>query len=293
MQRRDDEITWTADGKTVRVGLTRFGEGPSLLLLPALSSISTRDEMWPLQQRLGARYAAVAIDWPGFGTLERPKVAWRPDLYRAFLRFVIDKVVQPSVTVAAGHGASYALAQATDSPGSLGQLRLLSPTWRGPLPTMMKRRAEALGGLAKAVDLPVAGAAFYRMNVNGPVIGMMARAHVYADRDWLNSERMAQKRRVTEARGARYASFRFVAGALDLFADRETFLDAARRAGDGIVVTFGTNVPRKSKAEMLALAELSNVTAIELPRGKLSFYEEFPDDALEAIERAASRLIET
>lgn len=35
---------WVADGKPVQVGLSRYGSGPEMLLLPALSSISTRDE---------------------------------------------------------------------------------------------------------------------------------------------------------------------------------------------------------------------------------------------------------
>jgi hypothetical protein len=36
--------------------------------------------MQPLQKRLAEHYATVAIDWPGLGTLPRPKVDWRPDL---------------------------------------------------------------------------------------------------------------------------------------------------------------------------------------------------------------------
>lgn len=68
----DEQIRWTADGKPVAIGLTRARSGPSLLMLPALSSISTRTEMRPLQERLAASFATVAIDWPGFGTLPRP-----------------------------------------------------------------------------------------------------------------------------------------------------------------------------------------------------------------------------
>lgn len=137
--------------------------------------------------------------------------------------------------------------------------------------------------LAKAVDLPLVGPAFYRLNVNGPVIGMMARRHVYEDPAWLTSERMARKRGVTAAPGARHASFRFVAGELDPFADRETFLNTARRLASDVLVVYGGRAPRKSKAEMIALATLPNVTARELPRGKLSFHEEFPDEAAAAI----------
>ncbi|WP_226562261.1 alpha/beta fold hydrolase [Salipiger thiooxidans] len=279
----EDRIEWQVDGKSVTIGVTRFGTGPCLLLLPAFSSISTREEMRPLQELLGQSFSTLAIDWPGFGDLPRPTVNWRPDLYRAFLRFVLADVVRPDVTVAAGHAASYALTEAAEHPASLGRLVLLSPTWRGPLPTMMKRRLKAFGAVAKAVDLPLAGAALYRLNVNGLVIGMMARAHVYSNPDWLTPERTATKRLVTEAVGARHASFRFVAGELDLFSDQQAFLEAGRRAGSDIRVLYGREAPPKSKAEMLALAELPNVKRVELPRGKLSFYEEFPDDAAAAI----------
>lgn len=278
MDWRDERIEWRADGKPVDIGLTGFGTGPNLLLLPALSSISSRAEMRPLQERLGASFSTLAIDWPGFGDLPRPKIDWRPDLYRAFLRFALEEVVQPEVTVAAGDAAGYALAQAADDPASTGSLSLLSPTWRGPLPTMTGRRMASFGGLARTVDLPIIGSAFYRLNVNGPVIGMMARGHVYADPAWLNSERVVEKRKVTEASGARYASFRFVAGELDPFRDRDGFLEAARRAGAAIQVLYGRGAPRKSKAEMEALGSLANVNLVELPRGKLNFYQEFPED---------------
>ncbi len=283
MQLMEDTIEWAADGKPIQIGLTRAGSGPGLLLLPALSSISTRHEMRALQQRLAARYATVAIDWPGFGTLPRPMVDWRPDLYRSFLQYVLAKVVQPVATIAAGHAGGYALAQAADDPASIGRLCLLAPTWRGPLPTMAGKRMDLFRTLAKGVDLPVAGAAFYRLNVNGPVMLMMARGHVYADPDWLTGDRMAEKRTVTRAPGARHASFRFVAGELDLFTTREICLDAARRVPGSITLLYAERTPRKSKAEMMALAELRNVRPVVLPRGKLSFYEEFPDDTAEAV----------
>lgn len=283
MESVDEQIGWVADGKPVTVGLTRVGSGPAMLLLPALSSISTRDEMRPLQERLAGQYATVAIDWPGFGTLPRPKVDWRPDLYREFLRFVLASVVRPEVTIAAGHGSGYALSQAAADPASTGRLILLAPTWRGPLPTMAGRRLGLFRALAKGVDLPLAGAAFYRLNVNGPVIGMMARGHVYDDPAWLTDDRMAAKRAVTEAPGARHASFRFVAGELDPFRMRDAWLDAVRRVPDRIALIYADNTPRKSKAEMEMLAHIENVSANVLPRGKLSFYEEYPDDTATAV----------
>src|SRR5262249_4858294 len=117
MQRRlhmrvhHDCIDWSWQGKAMRLGVTRKGAGPTILMLPALSSISTRGEMRPLQERLAAAYATVAIDWPGFGNAPRPAVRWHPDVYRAFLGDVLDQAIErPFATIAAGHAAGYCVA---------------------------------------------------------------------------------------------------------------------------------------------------------------------------------------
>ena len=132
------ELTWR--GKTIPVGVDRRGQGPTILMLPALSSISTRSEMRPLGERLASNFTTIAIDWPGFGDRPRPSVAWEPDAYRAFLAQILQKLPRPTATVAAGHAAGYLLCHAAERPGSAGRLCLVAPTWRGPLPTMMGGR---------------------------------------------------------------------------------------------------------------------------------------------------------
>ncbi|ODA67845.1 Alpha/beta hydrolase family protein [Methyloligella halotolerans] len=278
----EGRIAWKADGEPLELGLTRFGQGPTLLMLPALSSISTRRELWGLQQHLGGAFSTIAVDWPGFGDLPRPKLDWRPEHYRKFLRFLAEEY-QPAATIAAGHGAGYCLGQAGEAPGSLGRIVLLSPTWRGPLPTMAGKRMGLFRGLARSVDMPGLGAGVYRMNVNRPVIRMMARGHVYDDPDWLNEERMWEKRRVTEAPGARYCSVRFVAGELDPFLGELDFLKAGQKAQEAMLLLYAKDAPPKSKAEMQLLASLENIQGLELSSGKLSFYEEFPDVTAQAI----------
>lgn len=58
----DGTIHWRWEGAEIRVGLTRHGAGPLVLMLPALSSISTRHEMRPLQERLGEGFSTVSVD---------------------------------------------------------------------------------------------------------------------------------------------------------------------------------------------------------------------------------------
>jgi hypothetical protein len=125
--------------------------------------------------------------------------------------------------------------------------------------------------------------ALYRLNVNQPMIRMMARGHIYADPAWLDERRLAEKLAVTTAPGARHASFRFVTGELDPMPNREQFLATVRRVTDPILVVYGAATPKRSKAEMQALANVRNVHSLELPAGKLAIHEEFPSLVADAV----------
>jgi hypothetical protein len=77
-----------------------------VLLLPALSSISTRREMRPLMQGLAHRFSVMAPDWPGFGDQARPPIHWTPDALSSFLsQFVREQASPLHATIAAGHAA--------------------------------------------------------------------------------------------------------------------------------------------------------------------------------------------
>jgi pimeloyl-ACP methyl ester carboxylesterase len=278
------QLNWSWRGKSIEVGIDIRGEGPTILMLPALSSISTRSEMRPLAERLASDFTTIAVDWPGFGDRPRPAVAWEPNAYRKFLDHILQELPKPTATVAAGHAAGYSLAHAAEHPGSLGRLCLVAPTWRGPLPTMMGGRHAMFRFISRLVDLPVIGSALYRLNVNQPMIRMMGRGHVYADPAWLDQSRLAEKLAVTNAPGARHASFRFVAGELDPMSSRESFLATARRVTDPILVVYGAATPARSKAEMEALRNLPHVQSRELPVGKLAVHEEFPALVADAVQ---------
>jgi pimeloyl-ACP methyl ester carboxylesterase len=127
-------LEWSWRDKTIRLGANSEGTGPEVLLLPALSSISTRHEMHPLQERLAERYSTLCVDWPGFGDRTRPQIDWTPEACNAFLSFLLSAVIpHPHAIVAAGHAATYALKHAASGSGTAGRLVLIAPTWRGPI----------------------------------------------------------------------------------------------------------------------------------------------------------------
>ena len=279
-----EQIAWSWRGEIIRIGIDWLGSGPSVLLLPALSSISTRREMRPLQERLSAHYRSAAVDWPGFGDQPRPALDWTPEVYSAFLSFLLTSVVpHPHAIIAAGHAASYALKHVAGDATATERLVLIAPTWRGPLPTMMGGHRPFFDRLCRLVDLQGIGPLIYRLNVNQPVVRYMGAGHVYVDRGFLTGERLRDKLAVTRAAGARFASVRFVTGRLDPLRSRDEFLDLARRTAVAILLVYGAETPPRSRAEMEALAALPNVSSIRLACGKLAVHEEFPDVTVEAI----------
>jgi pimeloyl-ACP methyl ester carboxylesterase len=269
---------WIFQQRPVTLALDEAGDGATVLMLPALSSISTRSEMHALQERLAVRFRAIAVDWPGFGEAPKEPRDLDPDALSAYLAYLFDAVVPaPHAVIAAGHAATYVLAQFAARPAPRTRLVLVAPTWRGPLPTMAGGDRPLFGRIRRLVQAPVIGPLLYRLNVNGFMLQRMAADHVYANKGFLAGDRLAEKLRVVEAKGARFASVRFVTGGFDRVPSRGDFLALAGKLENPILLVYGAETPPRSRAEMEALAALPNVRTARLPHGKLAVHEEFPD----------------
>jgi pimeloyl-ACP methyl ester carboxylesterase len=278
------ELRWSWQEREIVLALDEAGSGPLLLLLPALSSISTRAEMHPLMRRLKSQFRVVALDWPGFGAAPRPDLRWTPDALSAFLGHALAELGgRPRGIIAAGHAATYVLHHAARNPGCTDRIALVAPTWRGPLPTMAGGDRPLFARIRRLIELPVLGPLLYRLNLSPFVVRRMVAGHVYSDPAWLSAERLADKRKVTTAKGARFASVAFVTGALDRVASRADFLGLAGSAGAPILLVYGGETPPRSLGEMEALARLPGMRSARLARGKLSVHEEFPVEVAAAL----------
>jgi pimeloyl-ACP methyl ester carboxylesterase len=277
--RLERKIEYRWERETVSLGMDEAGNGPGVILLPALSSISTRAEMYALQDQLAVEFRVVTVDWPGFGNLARPRADWSPAVLSAFLDWFLSKIFSEArMIVAAGHAATYAAYHCVHRPSNIERLVLIAPTWRGPLPTMTGAYRPWFSRIRTVIDLPLIGHVLYRLNVSPFVVTRMAREHVYSDPAWPTGDRLSRKLTVVRAAGARHASVRFVTGLLDRVDSRDSFLDLIRETGKPTLVIYGDETPGRSRSEIEALAALPNVRIAGLSKGKLSIHEEFPEE---------------
>jgi len=268
-------FAWSHDGRPFVVPIEQFGTGAVVLFLPAPSTVSTREEWRTVAMALADQFTVVLIDWPGFGGASRPAVAYTAHLYQAFLQdFVRQHLSRTSAAVvAAGHAAGYVLRLAAAGDATWSRAVLAAPTWRGPLPTVMGEHARLYRTLRAVVRTPGIGHALYRLNTSRRFLGFMLGRHVFSDPVKLTPELLAKKQSSARQRGARFAAAAFVSGALDPFADRESWVEALRVVRFPVQLVIGDRTPPKSRVEMAALAEACPRPPLVV-RGALGLHEE-------------------
>ncbi|MEM1255840.1 MAG: alpha/beta fold hydrolase [Cyanobacteria bacterium P01_H01_bin.21] len=267
---------WTYQGQAVTIVYETLGTGPTVLLLPAFSTVSTRVELAQIAQALASQFQVVALDWLGFGDSDRPACTYKRSLYQALLKdFVQNCCPQPAGILAAGHGAGYALYLAQHHLAQSTRLLLVAPTWKGPLRAMGAPGWLATG-VRNLVGLPIVGSVLYGANTHPAFLKWMYQRHVFVDETRLTPTFIQQRHRITQQPGARFAPAAFVTAALDPMSDRTEWLQAATAvtAASSVRVILADQAPPQSKAEMQALSELPGIQTDHLP-GSLGLYEEY------------------
>lgn len=261
---------WQWQGHTINVTYETLGSGQPVLLLPALSTVSSRTELTALASQLATRYQVSVLDWPGFGDSDRLRLAYQPALYQQFLReFVKAQFSEPVAVVAAGHGAGYVLAM----PDAWSKIVLVAPTWKGPL-AVMGASAAVRSRVRGVVRSHLIGPLLYWLNTRPAFLKWMYRRHVFVDDTQLTAEYIAQRHQITQKPGARYAPAAFVTGGLDPVETRDTCLAYFDSVSVPVMVIVGEQAPPASKTEMEMMAAQPGVQAVRLP-GTLGMAEEF------------------
>jgi len=268
------QYDWSWKTHRIAIAYETRGQGLPVLLMPALSTVSTRHELAAIAQGLCPHFQVTVVDWPGFGESDRPKLDYSPSLYHQFLQdFVRDQFSTPVAIMATGHSAGYALSLSAQD---CSALVLVAPTWKGPL-TAMGLAKPMRDGLQRLVQSPVVGQGLYGLNTQPAFLRLMYRRHVMVDEERLTSAFIAMRHQNTQKKGARYAPAAFVTGNLDPISTRDQALSLVQDFNAPIMVMLGEQAPPKSKAEMEAIAACPEVTSIRLP-GSLGMAEELGRD---------------
>lgn len=277
------EYLWTWKETQFKVIYETRGKGNPVLLLPAFSTVSTREEMRPLAEFLTPNFQVVTLDWPGFGDSSRPRTDYQPTLYHQFIKDFVESIFNsPVAVIAAGHAAGYVMALAQSKPNVWSKIVLAAPTWRGPLPTMSKQQSGWHGIVRELVRSPLIGQFLYKLNTAPSFLSFMYQRHVYADAAKVTPDFIQSKWQVTQKPGARYGSAAFVTGGLDTAKVRSEFTDKFQELAVPVMVVIAENAPPKSKAEMEVLAELPGVES-RVISGSLGMHEEYAADLANAI----------
>jgi pimeloyl-ACP methyl ester carboxylesterase len=267
-------------GRQLRLVLERRGPqgAPLWLLLPALSTVSSRGEWTALAEAVGDQRQLVSFDWPGFGDSDRPAITYDTALLRSALRAVLSYLRtttrQRPTVIAAGHSASVALGLAAEWSGLWLELVLVAPTWRGPLPTMTGWPSRRFGWLRQLVASPFIGPVLYRLNTSRPVLRLMLRRHVWVAPALLTPARIREQQLLARRSGARCASVAFVSGGLDPADDRAWWLQQARLLQCPLQVVLADEAPPRSRTEMQALGWEAADQLSVIP-GRLGLHQEF------------------
>lgn len=190
---KSNYYNWHFSGKQYRIVFETIGQGNSVLLLPAFSTVSSRTEMKGIANLLATQYQVTVLDWLGFGESERPSVDYNPALFQQLLPdFIKSEFNRPIILIAAGHASGYALKFAQNNAGLISQLILIAPTWQGPL-RVMGLPDGVRNGVKNLVRSPIIGQALYYLNTTPSFLRLMYKRHVYVDETRLTPEFIAQK----------------------------------------------------------------------------------------------------
>lgn len=266
-------------GHRLGVILERSGprSAPLWLLLPALSTVSSRGEWKPMAQAVGDQRHLVSFDWPGFGESDRPALTYDASFLRSALRAVLTylRAIHPGriTVVAVGHSASIALGLAGEWSARWQSLVAVAPTWRGPLPTMTGWPPQQFSWLQQVIAAPLIGPTLYQLNTSRAVLKLMLRRHVWVDPDLLTPQRIREQQQLARRPGARFASVAFVSGGLDPATDRAWWLQQARLLQCPLQLVVAAQSPPRSRSEMEALAAAADQVSV-VP-GRLGLHQEF------------------
>ena len=188
------------------------GAGRPLLLLTSVNAAASAYELRPLFEAYRGKRPVYVLEWPGFGSSDRPDVRYTPELMTGALLEMIEVIGQDVDVLALSLGSEFAARVALSEP-RLRSLALISPTGLSEARTPAEmadepQKSERLYGI---LSFPPVSAAFFSLLTTPQVIGLFLRRSFEGPVD---PGLLSYSVQTARQPGAVYAPLFFVAGLL-------------------------------------------------------------------------------
>jgi pimeloyl-ACP methyl ester carboxylesterase len=111
-----------------RVHYKKYGSGNPVVLLHSLTIGASHCEFSKNVQMLSQKYTVYALDLPGFGYSDKPKITYTAFTYASFINdFITEIVGQPSMVIASNGSGMFATIAAKLFSQNITRLTLISP----------------------------------------------------------------------------------------------------------------------------------------------------------------------
>lgn len=251
-----DLPTW--DWRGQRIAYTRRGSGALPVLLVHGPDLGASSFEWRrIADALAAEHVVYTIDLLGFGASARPRTTYTARLHQSLIAdFVAHVIGEPTVLVASGRAAAYAIALAARDPARFPALIAVGPT--GLARDEVEREPFLVG---RAAGLPLVGALLYRLRVSRTRVRRWLE-RTYADDDLVTDALVQTYHGDAHRPGARFVAASLAAGRLDL-----DVRSAMRRLTQPMLLVWGARavrVPADASLGFRALKPGADVVLIDV-----------------------------
>ena len=158
---------------------TKQGVGTPLLLLHDCSHLSSELEFHELINELSKHHTVYAVDLPGCGRSEKPKMTYTNFLYVQFLNDFIRNVINSRTDIiASGASSSFAIMACQMEPDLYRNLMLINPpslTEQSKMPTKRHKFLKSF------LELPIIGTMIYNINSSIPAINKQFKEKYFSN----------------------------------------------------------------------------------------------------------------
>ncbi|ADV65988.1 alpha/beta fold hydrolase [Deinococcus maricopensis] len=186
------------------------GPGRPLILTHAVNAAASAYEMKPLWDAYAGTRPVYALEWPGFGSSDRPDTPYTPDLMTAALNALIDTLGTDVDVIALSLGSEFAARAALREP-RIHTLALISPTGLGRERNGTQTAASTDGGAQLYARLNAVGdPLFWALRTRPSIQYFLSRSF----RGPVNTDLINYALQSSAQPGGKYAPLYFISGRL-------------------------------------------------------------------------------